>query len=396
MRILLYSGKGGVGKTSVAAATAIQLSRLGLRTLVMSVDPAHSLADAFALKQGLFDAKTADPFEVRPNLHLQEVNIQVELRRHWREIAGYLTTVLRTSGLGDVEAEEMAILPGMEELSAMLYVNDYRKKSTYDVIVLDCAPTAESLRFVSMPTTLDWYKKHVFPMERRVLNAVRPLVNRVSPVELPSDSYFANIKDLFTKLDGIDTVLQDPQITSVRLVSNAERMVLRETQRAYVYFQLHGLSVDGLIVNRVLPEEAAGSFMREMRESQQQVLEEMGRYFAPVPVRQVPMFRSEIVGLDSLDRLADILQTLDPAPAAVTFTERPYSFERRDGVHQVRVAMPFAGKGEVGLFKKGDELVVEVGVFRRHIGLPTTLAALEPVRATFDDRTLVVELGERR
>jgi len=396
MRILLYSGKGGVGKTSVAAATAIQLSRLGLRTLVMSVDPAHSLADAFALKQGLFDAKTADPFEVRPNLHVQEVNIQVELKRHWREIAGYLTTVLRTSGLGDVEAEEMAILPGMEELSAMLYVNEFRKKGAYDVIVLDCAPTAESLRFVSMPTTLDWYMKHVFPMERRVLNAVRPLMNRVSPVELPTDSYFANIKELFTKLDGIDTVLQDPQVTSVRLVSNAERMVLRETQRAYVYFQLHGLAVDQLIVNRVLPEEAADSFMREMRESQQQVLEEMVGYFAPVPVRQVPMFRAEIVGLESLDRLADLLQTLDPTPQAVTVTERPYSFERRNGVHQVRVAMPFAGKGEVGLFKKGDELVVEVGVFRRHIGLPTTLAALEPVRATFDDRTLVVELGERR
>jgi arsenite-transporting ATPase len=396
MRILLYSGKGGVGKTSVAAATGIQLARLGLRTLVMSVDPAHSLADAFALRTGLFDAKTADPLEVMPNLHLQEVNIQVELKRHWREIAGYLTTVLRTSGLGDVEAEEMAILPGMEELSAMMYVNEYRKRGTFDIIVLDCAPTAESLRFVSMPTTLDWYMKHVFPMERRVLNAVRPLVNRMSPVELPSDSYFANIKDLFTKLDGIDTVLQDPQVTSVRLVTNAERMVLRETQRAYVYFLLHGLSVDGLIVNRVLPEEAIGSFMSEMRESQQQVLDEMTTYFAPVPVRRVPMFRAEIVGVDSLNRLADILHALDPDPIAVTRTERPYLFDRRNGTHQVRVAMPFAGKGEVGLFKKGDELVVEVGVFRRHIGLPTTLARLEPVRATFEDKTLVVELGEPR
>jgi len=266
----------------------------------------------------------------------------------------------------------------------------------YDVIVLDCAPTAESLRFVSMPTTLDWYMKHVFPMERRMLNAVRPLVNRMSPVELPTDSYFANIKELFTRLDGIDTVLQDPQITSVRLVTNAERMVLRETQRAFVYFLLHGMSVDGLIVNRVLPEEARDSFLGALRVSQQQVIEEMVAYFEPVPVRRVPMFAEEVVGLDRLDRLADLLQELDPAPAAVTRTERPYSFERRNGVHQVRVAMPFAGKGEVGLFKKGDELVVEVGVFRRHIGLPTTLAALVPVRATFEDRTLVVELGEPR
>ncbi|HUR32581.1 MAG TPA: TRC40/GET3/ArsA family transport-energizing ATPase [Vicinamibacterales bacterium] len=396
MRILLYSGKGGVGKTSLAAATGVQLARLGMRTLVMSVDPAHSLADAFDLRAGLFDAATADPYEVRAQLWVQEVNIQVELKRHWREIAGYLTTVLRTSGLGDVEAEEMAILPGMEELSAMLYVNQYRKQATYDVIVLDCAPTAESLRFVSMPTTLDWYMKHVFPMERRVLNAVRPIVNRMSPVELPADSYFANIKELFAKLDGIDTVLQDPQVTSVRLVSNAERMVLRETQRAYVYFLLHGLSVDGLIANRVLPEAARGSFLNGLRDSQQRVLAEMHAYFAPVPVRQVPMFDEEVVGLASLDRLADLLHDLDPDPMAVTRTERPFVFDRRNGTHQVRVAMPFAGKGEVGLFKKGDELVVEVGVFRRHIGLPTTLAAREPVRATFEGNTLVIELGEPR
>ncbi len=394
MRILLYSGKGGVGKTSVAAATGVLLARQGLRTLVLSVDPAHSLADAFALKAGLFDARTADPLAVSDRLHVQEVNIQIELRRHWREIAAYLTTVLRTSGLGDVEAEEMAILPGMEELSAMMYVNQYRKQGTYDVIVLDCAPTAESLRFISMPTTLDGYMKHIFPMERRVFNAVRPLVNRVAPVELPSDSYFANIKDLFEKLDGIDTLLQDPETTSVRLVSNAERMVLRETQRAYVYFLLHGLCVDGVIVNRVLPEEAADSFLGPLRHSQQQILGEMATYFDPVPVRRVPMFREEVVGLERLERLADVIAALDPNPAAVSRAERPYSFERRDGRHQVRVAMPFAAKGEVGLFKKGDELVLEVGVFRRHIGLPTSLAALQPLRATFEDRTLVVELGE--
>ena len=191
-------------------------------------------------------------------------------------------------------------------------------------------------------------------------------------------------------------MLQDPSVTSVRLVTNAERMVLRETQRAFVYFLLHGLSVDGLIVNRVLPEEASGSFFAGLRESQRRVLEEMTTYFAPLPVRTVPMFREEIVGLEPLERLADLLQQLDPDPAAVTRTERPYSFERRNNVQQVRVAMPFAGKGEVGLFKKGDELVVEVGVFRRHIGLPTTLAMLEPVRATFEEKTLVIELGEPR
>jgi arsenite-transporting ATPase len=394
MRILLYSGKGGVGKTSVAAATGLQLARQGVKTLVMSVDPAHSLADSFALKAGLFDARTADPLTVTENLDIQEVNIQLEIKRHWREISGYITTVLRTSGLGDVEAEEMAILPGMEELSAMMYVNQYRKGSTYDAIVLDCAPTAESLRFISMPTTLDWYMKHVFPMERKVFNAVRPLANRVSPVELPSDSYFANIKDLFEKIEGIDTILEDPQLTSVRLVSNPERMVLRETQRAFVYFSLHGLTVDTIVVNRVLPAEASDSYFGRWREAQQEILGEVETYFNPVPVRRVPMFQDEVMGLERLEKLASVLYAPDENPALVTRSERPYSFGRVDGAYQVRVSMPFAAKGEVGLFKKGDELVIEVGTLRRHVGLPTSMAALQPVRARFEDKTLVVELRE--
>jgi arsenite-transporting ATPase len=383
-----------VGKTSIAAATAVQLARRGMKTLVMSVDPAHSLADSFALKTSLFDPATADATEVRENLFVQEVNIQVELKRHWAEIASYLTTVLRTSGLGDIEAEEMAILPGMEELSAMMYVNQYRARGTFDVVVLDCAPTAESLRFVSMPTTLDWYMKHVFPVERRVLNVVRPLANKLSPVELPSDSYFANIKTLFEKLDGVDTILQDPATTSVRLVSNAERMVVRETQRAYVYFLLHGLSVDTILVNRMLPEDADGAFLGSLRESQQQLFAEMTAYFDPVAVRRVPMFREEVVGLGALERLADVLDRLDPDPSRVTRSESPYTFTRRDGMYQVRVSMPFASKQEVGLFKKGDELVIEVGVLRRHVGLPQSMAALHPRRARFEDNVLIVDLGE--
>src|SRR5512138_3014743 len=230
MRILLFSGKGGVGKTSLAAATGLQLSRLGYRTLVMSVDPAHSLADAFDLDADLFHGKTGDPYPIDERLAIHEVNIQKEIKRHWREISAYVISVLRTTGISDVEAEELAILPGMEELSAMMYVNQFRREKRYDVIVLDCAPTAESMRFVSMPTTLDWYMKHIFPYQRSLLKAVRPLANRVSPVELPTDRYFANVKDLFGKLAGVEEVLEDPKVTSVRLATNPEKMVLRETQ----------------------------------------------------------------------------------------------------------------------------------------------------------------------
>src|SRR6478736_6734496 len=265
MRILLFSGKGGVGKTSLAAATGLELARLGYRTLVMSVDPAHSLADSFDLETSLFHGKTGDPFPITDRLDIHELNIQKEIKRHWREISSYVVSVLRTTGISDVEAEELAILPGMEELSAMMYVNQFRRENTYDCIVLDCAPTAESMRFVSMPTTLEWYMKHIFPFQRTILKAVRPIANRVSPVELPTDNYFANIQDLFGRLEGIGELLEDPRTTSVRLVTNPEKMVLRETQRAFVYFSLHGLTVDGVIVNRVLPQEVTDRYFEEWR-----------------------------------------------------------------------------------------------------------------------------------
>jgi arsenite-transporting ATPase len=394
MRILLFSGKGGVGKTSLAAATGLELARLGHRTLVMSVDPAHSLADSFDIETSLFHGKTGDPFPINDRLDIHELNIQKEIKRHWREISSYVISVLRTTGIGDVEAEELAILPGMEEISAMMYVNQYRREQRYDVIVLDCAPTAESMRFVSMPTTLEWYMKHIFPFQRGLLKAVRPLANKVSPVELPTDHYFANIQSLFHRLDGIAELLEDPHITSVRLVTNPEKMVLRETQRAFVYFSLHGLTVDGVIVNRVLPGAVTDSWFREWQESQQRILEEIDTYFAPVPVKRVPLFTHEVLGRDRLTELSRALYDGHEDPAMVTRTEQPYTFAKNDGHYEVRLKLPFAAKGEIGLFKKGDELVVQIGTLRRHVGLPTSLAALSPGRAKLENKVLTVEMKE--
>lgn len=394
MRILLFSGKGGVGKTSLAAATGVRLARLGRRTLVMSVDPAHSVADAFDLGIDLFSLATSEPYRVSDRLDVQEVNIQVELGRHWREISTWVTALLRTTGLDDIEAEEVAILPGMEELSAMMYVNEYVREGRYDVIVLDCAPTAESLRFVSMPTTLEWYMRHIFPIQRNVLKAVRPIANRVSPIELPSDRYFANVLDLARRLEGVDALLEDPAVTSVRLVTNAERMVLRETERAFVYFTLYGLTVDRILVNRLLPEDANGGFFTDWYRSQRKILAEIDEYFAPLPVARVPLLSNEVLGRDRVEELARHLYGDDEDPAAVTVEERSYTFAKEDGQHVVRVKVPFAAKTEVGLFKKGDVLVVQVGTLRRHIGLPASMAHLQPARARLENQVLTVVMKE--
>lgn len=394
VRILLFSGKGGVGKTTLAAATGLRLAQLGRRTLVMSVDPAHSLADAFDLGTGLFTRETADPYKVNDQLDLQEVNIQVELKRSWREISAYITSVLRTTGLAEVEAEELAILPGMEELSAMMYVNRYAREARYDVVVLDCAPTAESLRFVSVPTTLDWYMKHIFPVQRRVLKAVRPIANRVSPVELPPDRYFANVLELAGRIEGLENLLTDPAVTSVRLVTNPEKMVLRETQRAFLYFSLHGLVVDRVIVNRVLPDEVRDTYFSEWHRSHEQVLAEIEEYFAPVPIRRVPLLTREVVGHARLGEVARLLYGDDEDPAATSAVERSYKFLKSNGQYRVQLQVPFATKGEIGLFKKGDELVVQVGSVRRHIGLPTSMTRLEPGRARLREGTLTIEMKE--
>ena len=394
MRILLFSGKGGVGKTSLAAATGVKLAELNYRTLVLSIDPAHSLADAFDLDTELFHVQTSEPLGINDRLSVQELNIQKEIKRHWQEINSYVSAVLRTTGISGVEAEELAILPGMEELSAMMYINQYRREQRYDVIVLDAAPTAESMRFISMPTTLDWYMKHIFPFQRNFLKAVRPIANRVAPFELPPDTYFGNVRALFDRLEGVGEMMEDPQITSVRLVTNAENMVVRETQRAFVYFSLHGLTVDAVLVNRLLPAEVRDAWFNEWHTSQDAMVHEIEEYFAPVPVKKVPLFSHEVLGRQRLEDLARTLYAENEDPSAVTRTEKPYTFGKQNGLYEIRVLLPFATKGEIELFKKGDELVVQIGTFRRHIGLPRSMTALSPSRARLESKILTVEMKE--
>ena len=394
MRILLFSGKGGVGKTSLAAATGVKLAQLNYRTLVLSIDPAHSLADAFNLDTELFHVQTSEPLAINDRLSVQELNIQKEIKRHWQEISSYVSAVLRTTGISGVEAEELAILPGMEELSAMMYINQYRREQRYDVIVLDAAPTAESMRFISMPTTLDWYMKHIFPFQRNFLKAVRPIANRVAPFELPPDTYFGNVRALFDKLEGVGEMMEDPRITSVRLVTNAEKMVVRETQRAFVYFSLHGLTVDAVLVNRLLPAEVVDAWFKEWHTSQDAMVHEIEEYFAPVPIKKVPLFSHEVLGRQRLEDLARVLYAEGEDPSAVTRTEKPYTFGKQNGLYEIRVLLPFATKGEIELFKKGDELVVQIGTFRRHIGLPRSMTALSPSRARLESKVLTVEMKE--
>ena len=393
MRIILYTGKGGVGKTTIAAATGIKLAELGYKTIVISLDVAHSLRDAFDNHEKLVHQREEKQIQIKDNLWIQEINVQEAIVEYWNDVYGYIRSLLNRSGLDSLVAEEIAVFPGMEEICALLYINQYVREKSYDVIILDCAPTGESLRFVSIPTTLEWYMSHIFKLERNLARVAGPVIERVSSVPIPRDNYFQNIQDLFDKLEGIDGVLTDPKITTVRLVTNPEKIVIKETQRAFMYFCLYGLCIDAVIINRIFPDGVDAAYFEAWKRSQQHYIEEAMDYFSDVPIWKVNLFAEEIVGEQGLHRLADTLYS-EINPADRFSKERPYQFQKMGDAYQLSMRLPFLSKEEIGLTKHGDELIVTVGGFKRHIALPRTLSNKKTTGAKLTGNQLVINFEE--
>ncbi len=392
MRILLYAGKGGVGKTCVAGATGIITAQMGLETLVMSLDPAHSLSDAFDLDRSLMDKNRGQPIEAGDKLWVQELDVHEEINNYWSEIHSYISVLLNTSGIDDVLAEELAVFPGMEELSALLYINKYVNEQTYDLIILDCAPTAESIRFISMPTALEWYMKKVFRLERKIFGVVRPVARKMVDVPLPEDEYFANIESLYNRLKGVDQLLTDPDITSVRLVTNPEKMVLRETQRAFMFFSLHQTAIDAIIVNRVFPPALNDDYLKVWGNNQQKYMDLAETYFNPLPIFKAPLYESEILGYERLYEFGrNLYQGKDPTQ--IFFKQLPYQFAKIDGKSSVKLHLPFISKEEIDLSKIGDELIIKIGNFKKNIVLPRAYAVMEPRKARLEEDYLLIEFG---
>jgi arsenite-transporting ATPase len=394
MRVILFSGKGGVGKTSISAATGLELARRGYRTLVMSVDPAHSLSDCFDLEKPLMDHEAGSLVSVAKNLWIQEVDVQEEISRHWDSVYSYVSGLLNASGLEKTLAEELAIFPGMEEVSSLLYVNQYVREKTFDVMLLDCAPTGESLRFVSIPTTLEWYMAKIFKVERRVAKMVRPMLNTFTSVPLPQEDYFENLQQLHRKLSGIDKLMADPKVTTVRLVTNPEKVVLKETQRAFTYFCLYGLTVDAVIINRILPTEVHDKFFNAWKDTQERCIQSVEEFFSPVPVWRLPLFQDEVLGIERLQRLGKALYGNQDA-AKRFFTEAPYRFQKVDGNYQLHLRLPFVSGEDINLHKKLDELIIRVGSVKRHVALPQRMRHCEPLSARVKNGELIVVLGRK-
>src|SRR3954447_1571670 len=384
-RTILYTGKGGVGKTSVAAATARRCAAAGLRTVVLSTDPAHSLSDSLEAELG-----TA-PTQAGKNLWGQEVQAQDEMERHWEAVQDWMGDMLAERGVDRITAEELTVPPGMDELFSLLQIKAHHESNEYDAIVVDCAPTGETLRLLSFPDVASWWLEKVFPLERKMMAAARPFARSMLDVSLPSDAVFDDIQRLVRNLVAMNGILRDRSRTSIRLVMNPDRMVIKEAMRTFTYLNLYGYLTDAVIVNRVFPPEAAEGYFAAWRGVQQEQMELVRSAFSPVPILTAPYFQQEVVGGSMLDRLAgEVFAGLEPHE--LLYNDLSQEITSDNGTAVLRLPIPFVDKADIELKKIGLEVVVRVGAQKRTIILPPALAAYRPRSARFEEGALNVRL----
>ena len=386
MRVILYTGKGGVGKTTVAAATAARCARLGHRTLVISTDPAHSLGDSLDVELG------NEPVEVAPNLFAQEINALHELESHWEKIHRYLSSLFAAQGVDDIVAEELATPPGMEEVASLMWIKHHKQRGEYDVLIVDCAPTGETLQLLAFPDVARWYLHKLFPLSRTVAKAARPVLRPFVNIPLPGDDIFASVKDLLLDLEGMKKILGDPKTCSVRIVLNLEKMVVKEAQRAFTYLSLYDYLTDMVVVNRELPPEVTDSYFTAWRSSQQRYSEMVETAFSPLPILRSRLFDHEIVGLASLDTMAESIYG-ERDPSEIFYHSVPQKIRRIGPDYELMLHLPFVEKTDIGLTHREGELFVTVGPYKREISLPRVLNGMVTRSARLEDGRLLVRFG---
>ncbi|HUG07711.1 MAG TPA: TRC40/GET3/ArsA family transport-energizing ATPase [Acidimicrobiia bacterium] len=388
MRIVLVTGKGGVGKTTIAAATALASADAGKRTLVTSTDPAHSLSDALMVRLG------SEPTEVVEGLEGQQIDTQQQLDRYWGSIRNQLMEVLDWGGAAGIEAEEFLVFPGMDELFALLEVNRHARSGEYDVLVVDCAPTAETLRLLSLPEVLSWYFERVLPTERRLMRAARPLLNRLTDLPIPEDEVFTAAQSVFESVEGVKELMANPEVTSARLVVNPEKMVIDEARRTYSYLGLFGYGVDGVIVNRVLPDLVQDPYFERWRAIQKGHLDSVDDAFAEVPRLRLRLFDDEMVGVERLRVMAEELYG-EQHPIDDFEATSPFRVIQSGDSVTMELDVPFFDKSELDVFRHGNELYVQLGSYRRSFLLPDALHRRNVTRARLEDGTLQVSFDVR-
>lgn len=391
MRLILMTGKGGVGKTSMAAATGLRCAEMGYKTLVLSTDPAHSLADSFAVEMG------HEPREVCQNLWGAELDVLEELEQNWGSVKRYITEVLQARGLEGVQAEELAILPGSDEIFGLVRVFRHHKEGHYDVLIIDSAPTGTALRLLSIPEVTGWYMRRFYKPLEKVAVTLRPIVEPIfRPIagfSLPDKEMMDVPYEFYQKIERLGEILTDNMVTTVRLVTNPERMVINESLRAHAYLSLYDISTDLIIANRIIPDEVTDPYFQYWKENQKIYRNEIYENFSPLPVKEVPLYSREICGLETLAKLKDMLYG-DEDPSQVYYKESTMRVEQVKNGYTLEISLPGIEKDRIQLTKKGDELNIRIGNHRRNLVLPQALATLKTAGAEMDNELLKITFEE--
>ncbi len=394
MRNIVFTGKGGVGKTTIAAATALKASEMGYKTLVISTDPAHSLGDSFDIDLG------SSPVKIAENLYGQEVSVYGDLNLNWEVVREHFAHLMEVQGIKGIYVEEMGVLPGMEELFSLSYIKKYNESKEYDLLVVDCAPTGETLRLLSIPETFGWMLKLMRNMEKYVVKPViRPLSRRVGKLKelVPEEAVYDQVDNLFSSIDGIIELLSDSTKTTVRLVMNPEKMVIKESMRALTYLNLYGITVDQIVINRVMTDVVDGQYLSEWKEIQKLYIDQIEKSFAPIPITEVPLFRKEVFGLDMLRKVGDIIyDTTDPME--ILYHEEHVDIQKKsDGHYVMKLRLPFVfdNKMEANVVQVGELMTVRLGNYQKGVILPAFLAGLRVNSAEYEDKWLVIAFKKK-
>jgi len=385
------TGKGGVGKTSVAAATGLRCAELGYKTLVLSTDPAHSLADSFDVELG------HNPILVRPNLWGAELDALLELEGNWGAVKRYITQVLQARGLEGAQAEELAILPGMDEIFGLVRMKRHYDEGEFDVLIIDSAPTGTALRLLSLPEVSGWYMRRFYKPLQGISVALRPLVEPIfRPIagfSLPDKEVMDAPYEFYQQIEALEKVLTDNTQTSVRLVTNPEKMVIKESLRAHAYLSLYNVATDLVVANRIIPDQVTDPFFQRWKENQQQYRQEIHENFHPLPVKEVPLYSEEMCGLAALDRLKETLYQ-DEDPTQVYYKETTLRVVQDRNQYSLEIYLPGITKDHIQLSKTGDELNITIGNHRRNLVLPQALAALQPSGAKMEEDYLKIRFSD--
>ncbi len=386
MRVMLFTGKGGVGKTTIAAATAVRSARAGLRTLVMSTDPAHSLADSFEIEI------ESRPSPVIDGLWAQQVDAQERLEDNWREIQDYFIQLMNWAGTETIQAEELTVIPGLDEIFALIDVKTHVEGGKYDLLVVDCAPTAETLRLLSLPEIMNWYIDRIFPVQRGVVKAVRPVVSRMTTLPIAGDRVFAAVERLHHNLEAVKVILTDEDVSSVRLVLNPEKMVIAEARRTYTYLGLFGYRVDAVIVNRIIPSDVTDPYFGKWKDIQAEHLATVHESFDPVPILEARLFDREMVGIPLLIEMGEEVYG-DVDASGVLYRDDPIRVRKKGTGYILSMRLPFVSRDAMDIHRKGEELFVRVGSYKRNLILPQTLKRMVVREANFSGDQLEILFG---